>query len=158
VDKTDDILPLTHPFTAIVAGPTSCGKTRFVFRLTDNVAPMTDPPPSKIYCYREYHQLFCNYPRVIFHQGVPDLNDFDDSESTTLVVEDLTQETNETVANLFINDWHYRNVSVMFLAQNLFPKKQIRTDHESECQLYESLQKFERCQSLCESSETDISK
>ena len=117
------MLPLRHPFTAIVAGPTSCGKTRFVFRLIDNVARMIDPPPSKIvYCYGEYQQLFSNYARVIFHQGLPDLNDFDGSEPTLLVIDDLMQETNETVANLFTKGSHHRNVSVMFLAQNLFPK------------------------------------
>ena len=122
-DDNDDMLPLRHPFTAIIAGPTSCGKTRFVFRLIDNVARMIDPPPSKIvYCYGEYQQLFCNYPRVVFHQGLPDLNDFDGSEPTLLVIDDLMQETNETVANLFTKGSHHRNVSVMFLAQNLFPK------------------------------------
>jgi len=74
----EEMLPLRHPFTAIVAGPTSCGKTRFVFRLRDHVSRMIDPPPSKIvYCYGEYQQLFCQYPRVIFHQGLPELNDFD---------------------------------------------------------------------------------
>jgi len=89
------MLPLRHPFTVIVAGPTSCGKTRFVFRLIDNVARMIDPPPSKIvYCYGEYQQLFSNYPRVVFHQGLPDLNDFDGSEPTLLVIDDLMQETN----------------------------------------------------------------
>ena len=117
------MLPLRHPFTAIVAGPTSCGKTRFVFRLIDNVGRMIDPPPSKIvYCYGEYQQLFCNYPRVVFHQGLPDLNDFDGTEPTLLIIDDLMQETNETVVNLFTKGSHHRNVSVMYLAQNLFPK------------------------------------
>ena len=52
------MLPLRHPFMDIVAGPTSCGKTRFVFRLIDNVVRMIDPPPRKVvYCYREYQQL-----------------------------------------------------------------------------------------------------
>ena len=121
--RLSEMLPLSHPFTAIVAGPTSCGKTRFVFRLIDNVVQMIDPPPSKIvYCNGEYQQLFCNYPQVVFHQGLPDLNDFDGSEPTLLIIDDLMQETNKTVANLFIKGSHHRNVSVMFLAQNLFPK------------------------------------
>jgi len=116
------MLPLRHPFTAIVAGPTSCGKTRFVFRLIDNVVQMIEPPPSKIvYCYGEYQQLFCNYPRVVFHQGLPDLNDFDGSEPVLLIIDDLMQETNDTVANLFTKGSHHRNVSVVYLAQNLFP-------------------------------------
>jgi len=45
-------LAFKHPFTAIVAGPTSCGKTRFVFRLIEYASRMIDPPPDKIvYCY-----------------------------------------------------------------------------------------------------------
>jgi len=32
------------------------------------------------------------------------------------------QETNDTVANLFTKGSHHRNVSVVYLAQNLFPK------------------------------------
>jgi len=116
-------LPLKHPFTAIVAGPTSCGKTRFVFRLIDNVSRMIDPSPSKIvYCYGEYQQLFCQYPHVDFHQGLPDLYDFDGSQPTLLIIDDLMHETNETVVNLFTKGSHHRNVSVMYLTQNLFPK------------------------------------
>jgi len=117
------MLHLQHPFTAIVAGPTSCGKTRFVFRLIDNVSRMIDPPPTRIvYCYGEYQQLFCRYPRVIFHQGLPDLNDFDGSEPALLIIDDLMHETDETVAKLFTRGSHHKNVSVVYLAQNLFPK------------------------------------
>ena len=62
----------------MVAGPTSCGKTRFIFRLIDNVASMIEPAPRKIvYCYGEYQQLFSQYPKVTFHQGLPDMSDFD---------------------------------------------------------------------------------
>jgi len=118
-----DMLPFVHPFTAIVAGPTSCGKTRFVFRLIDNAAVMMHPPPSKIvYCYGEHQSLFDEYPRVVFHRGLPDIGDFDGSEPVLLIIDDLMQETNESVANLFTKGSHHRNVSVVFLAQNLFPK------------------------------------
>jgi len=117
------MLPFRHPFTAIVAGPTSCGKTRFVFRLVDYVSRMINTPPTKIvYCYGEYQQLFCRYPRVIFHQGLPDLNDFDGSQPSLLIIDDLMHETNETVATLFTRGSHHRNISVVYLAQNLFPK------------------------------------
>ena len=57
------MLTFKHPFTAIVAGPTSCEKTVFVFRLIDHVSRMIDPPPSKIvYCYGKYQQVFARYP------------------------------------------------------------------------------------------------
>jgi len=84
---------------------------------------MIDPPPTRIvYCYGEYQQLFCQYPRVEFHQGVPDSSDFDGKEPVLLIIDDLMQETDETVSNLFSKGSHHKNVSVVYLAQNLFQK------------------------------------
>lgn len=117
------MLPLKHPFTALVVGPTCCGKTQFVYKLIENVDRMIDPPPNRIvYCYGEYQQSFRKYSDVEFRQGLPDASDFDGSEPVLLVIDDLMQETDETVANLFTKGSHHRNVSVVFLAQNLFPK------------------------------------
>jgi len=112
-----------HPFTAIVAGPTSCGKTRFVFRLIEHASRMIDPPPSKIvYCYREYQQLFSKYRHVEFNRGLPSLDDFDGKQTVLLVLDDLMNEADQTVPSLFTKGSHHRNVSVVFLAQNLFSK------------------------------------
>ena len=90
---------------------------------------MIDPPPRRIvYCYGEYQQLFDKYGDVDFRQGLPDLKDFDGREPLLLIVDDLMNETDETVANLFTKGSHHRNVSVVFLVQNLFHKnKHIRT-------------------------------
>ena len=122
-------LPLRHPFTALLAGPTGCGKTRFVFKLVDNVSRMIDPPPSRIvYCYGEYQQLFREYSDVVFRQGLPDVTDFDGSEPALLIIDDLMNEVDDTVANIFTRGSHHRNVSVILLVQNLFHKnKHIRT-------------------------------
>ena len=144
------MLPLKHPFTALVVGPTCCGKTQFVFKLIDNVDRMIDPPPNRIvYCYGEYQQSFRKYPNVEFRQGLPHASDFDGSEPVLLVIDDLMQETDETVANLFTKGSHHRNVSVVFLAQNLFPKKQVCKNHESQRALHSSVQESERRESVC---------
>jgi len=118
-----------HPFTTLVAGPTGSGKTWFVFKLIENVDVMIDPPPRRmVYCYGEYQKLFDKYPQVTFHQGLPDLDDFDGREPTLLVIDDLMNEADESVANLFTKGSHHRNVSVVFLVQNLFHKnKHVRT-------------------------------
>ena len=50
------------------------------------------------------------------------MDNFDGREPILLIVDDLMQETNETIANLFTKGSHHRNVSVLFLMQNLFPK------------------------------------
>jgi len=122
-------LPLCQPFTALLAGPTGCGKTRFVFKLVDNVGRMIDPPPSRIvYCYGEYQQLFREYSDVVFRQGLPDVTDFDGSEPVLLIIDDLMNEVDESVANIFTRGSHHRNVSVILLVQNLFHKnKHVRT-------------------------------
>jgi len=67
-------------------------------------------------------ELFRRYPRIKFREGLPDIGDFDGREPTLLIIDDLMQETNETIANMFTKGSHHRNVSVVFLAQNLFPK------------------------------------
>jgi len=98
---------------------------------------MIDLQPNKIVCcYGEYQQLFCQYPEVIFHQGLPDLNDFDGSDPVLLIIDDVMQETNETAANLFTIGSHHRNMSVVYLAQNLFPKKHICQNYQSQCALH----------------------
>ena len=49
------MLPLCHPFTAIVSGPTGCGKTAWVLRLIDNIREKMEPVPRRIwYYYGEY--------------------------------------------------------------------------------------------------------
>jgi hypothetical protein len=40
-----------HPFTAIIAGPTGCGKTEFIIQLLNNPSKYIDPSPTKIYYY-----------------------------------------------------------------------------------------------------------
>ena len=140
------MFPFIHPLTAIVAGPTCCGKTRFVFRLIDNASSMISPPPTKIvYFYGEYQQLFNQYPHTEFYQGLPNIEDFDGKEPTLVIIDDLMQETNETVANMFTKGSHHRNISVVFLAQNLFPEKQVCANNESQCPLHGSVQESERC-------------
>jgi len=75
-------LPLRHRFTATLAGPTSCGKTIFVFKFIDHVSRMIDPAPTKImYCYGEYQPIFAKYPQVEFSEGLPDVTRLDGREA-----------------------------------------------------------------------------
>ena len=113
-----------HPFTAIIAGPSSSGKSMFCMRLISNARECIAPPPERIvycsYCYSVYQPLFDQYPNVEFVEGLPDLNMFDGVKRTLLIIDDLMQETNETVSKLFTRVSHHKNVSVVYLTQNLF--------------------------------------
>ena len=61
-------------------------------------------------------------PWVDFHEGLPDLQMFQPSVKTVVVVDDLMAEADERVTALFTKGSHHRNVSVVYLVQNLFHK------------------------------------
>ena len=110
-----------HPFTAIIAGPSQSGKSMFCMRLISNARECIAPPPERIvYCHSVFQPLFDQYPNVEFVEGLPDLNMFDGDKRTLLIIDDLMQETNETVSKLFTRVSHHKNVSVVYLTQNLF--------------------------------------
>ena len=47
-----------HPFTAIIAGPSSSGKSIFCMRLIRNAQECIAPPPERIvYCYSIYQTI-----------------------------------------------------------------------------------------------------
>lgn len=118
-----------HPFTAILAGPTGCGKTQFTFKFILNVSEMMTPVPNQIiYCYSEYQSLFSQYPNVEFNDGLPDLARFDGRNRTLLILDDLMSESGNDVEKIFTKFSHHRNISILYLSQNLFYKsKQNRT-------------------------------
>jgi hypothetical protein len=118
-----------HPFSAIVSGPSGCGKTQFTLRFIDHVQYMVKPSIEKIiWCYGIYQELFEKYSGIQFHEGLPDLNIFDGKERTLLVIDDLMAETDDRVAQLFTKISHHKNVSILYLTQNLFyNNKHMRT-------------------------------
>lgn len=122
-------MELQHAFTCTVAGPTNAGKTWFVFRVMKHANKMINPPPEKIvYCYGEFQPEFAEFPWVEFHEGLPSMDQFDGRQRVLLIIDDLMDEVDKTVSNLFTKLSHHRNVSVIFMTQNLFHKnKHIRT-------------------------------
>jgi len=118
-----------HPFTCMIAGPTKSGKTSFTFQLIDEAQEQITPPPERImYCYGEYQSIFNNYPHINFNEGLPDNKEFESKRRTLLILDDLMKEAGDSVLDIFTKLSHHRNVSVIFLTQNLFFKsKQSRT-------------------------------
>ena len=115
---------LKHPFPALVAGPTCCGKTQFVKRLLEAGEDMIDGAPENIiWCYGMYQPAYDEMQRTIrnitFIEGVPRINP---SIRNLVVLDDLIQEpsNNSRITNLFTKGSHHRNLSVIFLLQNIF--------------------------------------
>jgi hypothetical protein len=112
---------LRHPFTCTVAGPTWSGKTQFVFRLIHDADQLIVPPPEKIaYCYGEFQPSFAEFPQVEFCEGLPNVSQFDGKFRILLIIDDLVNEANQNVCNLFTKLSHHRNVSVVFITNKIY--------------------------------------
>ena len=122
-------LKLKHPFTCIVAGPSGSGKTVFTTRLIENSKTLIEPAPDRIlWCYGIYQTFFNDLKNVEFHEGLPNLDNFDGKQRTLLILDDLMHETDDRVSQIFTRVSHHKNVSVLYLTQNLFyGSKQNRT-------------------------------
>ena len=89
---------------------------------------MTPTPAKIIYCYGEYQNLFSDFPSVEFNQGLPDISQFNGRQPVLLVLDDLMSESGDDVEKIFTKFSHHRNISIIYLSQNLFYKsKQNRT-------------------------------
>lgn len=112
---------MQHPFTALISGPTGSGKTQFTLKLIHHASTMITPPPQEIvWCYGVYQDVFASMKNVRFVEGLPNVSDFDGSKRVLLVIDDLMHEANDKVAQIFTKGSHHRNISVLFLTQNIF--------------------------------------
>lgn len=110
-----------HPFTACISGPSGSGKSSFVFRFLKHVNTVMQPAPSSIlYCYGVWQGLFSELKGVEFHDGLPDKTQLKSGQ--LLVIDDLMNEVDQRVVDIFTKHSHHIGVSVMFLTQNFFYK------------------------------------
>lgn len=118
-----------HPFTCVIAGPTGSGKTVWVTRFLDNVSEMMTPSPQEVvWCYGEWQVGYNQLKGVTFLEGLPKVEEWDPAKRRLVILDDLMSEADDRVTKLFTKGSHHRNVSVMFIVQNLFGKnKEQRT-------------------------------
>ena len=122
---------LVHPFTCMVAGMTGSGKTVWVQSLLQQAQTVIDQPPERIiWCYSQwqnaYTQLLMMIPTIEFVKGIPESleNDsyLDINKRNLIVIDDQMIEAGKDnrIVNLFTKGSHHRNLSVIYIVQNLF--------------------------------------
>jgi hypothetical protein len=86
-----------------------------------NIKHVMTPKPDRIlWCYGEYQTLYGTEGGIEFQQGLPDLDNLDPREKHLIILDDLMDETDQRVASLFPKKSHHKNISVMYIVQNLF--------------------------------------
>lgn len=127
-------VPLYHPFTMIVAGPTSSGKSWWVTQLITLYQKMTtfDPeyarPTNVLWCYGQYQDMYDKEipnANVHYYKGLMNHNInsvASGPKPDVIVVDDLMAETvnDPKLAAMFTRESHHENISVIFIIQNLY--------------------------------------
>ena len=118
---------LQSSFTAMVVGPTGCGKTELLLSLTANAKRVANPHPIEIdYCYGIWQERFGKLTGVNFHNGMINMEDRYEvgGQNRWLIIDDLADELVGTkkLNKLFTKQSHHLNVSVILVTRNLFQK------------------------------------
>lgn len=114
-----------HPFTGLICGPTSSGKSTFTKRFLKYVDEVTDADFTEIvYCAPEssYPDLSQCKKTVKFLDCIPDVEMFADKKPRIIILDDLMRESDERVVDIFTKHSHHMGLSVIFITQNIFHK------------------------------------
>ena len=132
---------LQHPFTMLLCGSTSNGKSCWMNKLLSHAKTMINPPPERIiWCYKRWQPVFSvkqdRIKNILFVQCLPEnMNDdsfIDTRYPSIIVIENLMRDATNSkdVCEFFVEVSHHRNtgISVACIMQNAFSKgKENRT-------------------------------
>jgi hypothetical protein len=122
---------LQGPFTMLITGPTSCGKSQLVFELIRNADVLITPKVENItYCYSQWQPGYEEFKdKIKFQLGLLDEeallrpNSSGNPSHSLVIIDDLTgKEDIATVTKVFTEGSHHQNTSVIFISQSLFMK------------------------------------
>lgn len=117
------MLHLKTPSTLIVCAPSQGGKTSLVRKMIKR--DIYGKKLKKVkWCYSYSQPWFVEEPEIDFVQGLPE--NYDNAE--LIVLDDLMSRLNEKVAELFTVISHHRNINVILMVQNLFPRCKVMRD------------------------------
>lgn len=126
-----NLVPFAVGSPIMVAGPSNCGKTQWVFQLLKKSHTMFEKiPTSVLYCYGVYQDLYTKMKHEVplpmtFHQGLPgvaDMERFNDGDFHLIVLDDLMERIvkSNDVMQLFTMYCHHKNITAILLTQNIF--------------------------------------
>ena len=116
-----------HPTTIQVSEPTRCGKTRLIRRILEE--QLIQPFATRIiWVYSEWLPDFDmireRYPGIEFEKGWRDdiFDSLTPEQRNILVLDDQMNfaSSSKSVSDLFTNGSHHRNLTVIYLVQNLY--------------------------------------
>ena len=111
------------PAIIVLSGATSSGKTTWIKRFLNS--DMFDRSPHKVfYCYGVFQPTFDTMKNVEFIHGLPqDFNQFYDTpQHNLLILDDLQNDviSSPEIQHLVCRESHHRNLSVIYITQNLY--------------------------------------
>jgi len=118
-----------HPITIQVSVPTLCGKTRLVLRILEE--QIIQPFPTRIiWVFGEwqpdYEMARALYPHIEFVHGWSDevADSLRSDERNLIIIDDQMSEAGDSksLCDLFTKGAHHRNLTVMYLVQNVYNK------------------------------------
>ena len=129
-------IPFIHPATILFAGPSMCGKTQLLLKIL--LARQIFPWPNRIvFVYDEwqdaYSQIKNNLPHTQFIKGPISQELYEsfhpDSRNLLILDDQMVSASNSPeLTKFFVQGAHHRNLTVIFLLQNIFEKgKSMRT-------------------------------
>ena len=144
---------IRHPSSVIIADPSGSGKTELVEQWLRDQNLFQVKPKKIVYAYDRWQPRFERMQKqdgIQFHRGLPDPRQltqwFGRTRGGVLVLDDLMEEggQDKRVLDLSTKDSHHRNITVLYLTQDLFPPGQIFQDHQSQCPLHRCVQESPR--------------
>lgn len=121
---------LQHPFSLVVSGPSNCGKTFFVKSVIENASrAISHNIDNVVYiysCWQPLYNQLLKIRTINFVNGLPESLCDDEllppDKNNLLIIDDLMNDAsnNIEVQNVFTKYVHHRNLSCIYLVQNLF--------------------------------------
>lgn len=98
---------LRHPFTCMIAGPTQSRKTTLLKKIINECDNgLLAPPPNEIvYCFSRWQDAY------------------DDIKMSRAKLAHFNLSSNAPINFIFTKDSHHRNISVIFVTQNIFSQE-----------------------------------